>query len=95
MQEAVREDIVRLKEQADFSTARMKALEEQQAAIKKKEDAAALLAEEELKQRKILVKAMSDRADMAEANRDRLQLLHEEADLLMSKSQKLKNTGTS
>ena len=80
MRTVVKDDILRLKAQADFSQLRINQLNTE-ALKKKKIDAENALIIEEEKQTNLLdVEAKMSRSQIAEANRERLQLIQDEAD---------------
>lgn len=80
MQATVNDDVVRLKAQAEYSQYRMNQLNEEALKKKRLEAENALIIEEEKKLMLLDVKAKMDRSQIAEANRERLQLLQDEAD---------------
>ena len=98
MQAAVKDDVARLKAQAEYSKLRMNQLNEETLKKKRVEAETALIIEEEKKKILLDVKAKQDRSQIAEANRERLQLLQDEADaaklrrLAAERSGKVKET---
>ena len=98
MQAAVKDDVARLKAQAEYSKLRMSQLNEETLKKKRVEAETALIIEEEKKKILLDVKAKKDRSQIAEANRERLQLLQDEADaaklrrLAAERSGKVKET---
>ena len=80
MQATVNDDVLRLKAQAEYSQYRMNQLNEEALKKKRLEAENALIIEEEKKLMLLDVKAKMDRSQIAEANRERLQLLQDEAD---------------
>ena len=100
MRTVVKDDILRLKAQADFSQLRINQLNTE-ALKKKKIDAENALIIEEEKQTNLLdVEAKMSRSQVAEANRERLQLIQDEADaarirfLAVERTSKVKESET-
>ena len=92
MRTVVKDDILRLKAQADFSQLRINQLNTE-ALKKKKIDAENALIIEEEKQTNLLdVEAKMNRSQIAEANRERLQLIQDEADAARIRSLAVERT---
>ena len=77
---AAHDDVIRLKAQVEFSEQRMKQLEDEEVKEKLLQDKLALALKEVKKLNVLDLEAKATRSEIAEANRERLQLMQDEAD---------------